>query len=356
MTLQPPLSFDLKKRTISSTHEPFIIAELSGNHLQDFSKAVRLIEAAKEAGADAVKLQTYTPDTITMQSDRKEFQIHNPKGLWDKESLYTLYSKACTPWEWHEKLFQTISSLGMIGFSTPFDLSSVQFLESLNMPCYKIASPEIIDLPLIEACAKTKKPLIISCGMATITEISEALDTARQAGAENILLLKCTSAYPTPDSALNLLTIPHMQTLFSLPIGLSDHSLGIGGSVAAVGLGACVIEKHLTLNRSEGGPDAAFSLEPHELKMLVTECKRAFHARGKVTYGPLPCETVSHSVRKSLYFDETLPKGTILKPNHFRSIRPAKGLEPKYSSVIVGMTLQHDVQKGTPVSWSVFQA
>lgn len=343
-------------RKIAPTEEPFIIAELSGNHLKDFSKALRLIEVAKEAGADAVKLQTYTPDTITMNSSRPEFQIQNPKGLWDKENLYSLYSKACTPWEWHEKLFEKIKELEMIGFSTPFDQTSVDFLESFDVPCYKIASPEIIDIPLIQKCSSTGKPLIISCGMATVAEIFDAIHAAKLEGATDILLLKCTSAYPTPDSALNLRTIPHMEELFSLPIGLSDHSLGIGGSVGAVALGACAIEKHLTLDRSLGGPDAAFSLEPKEFKLLVTECKRAFHARGNVFYGTVPCEGVSYNVRKSLYFAESLPKGTIITPHHVRSIRPAKGLSPKYLSVIVGMRVQQDVEKGEPVSWGVFQA
>lgn len=335
--------------------KPFIIAELSGNHLQELDRAMRLVECAKKAGADAVKLQTYTEDTITMPSKRAEFQIENPNGPWHKESLYTLYKKASTPWQWHEKLFKQIASLGIIGFSTPFDLSSVAFLESLNVPCYKIASPEIVDLPLIEACAKTKKPLILSTGMASVAEIQEAIDTAQKNGAGDILLLKCTSAYPTPPEALNLLTIPHMQELFHLPVGLSDHSLGIGGSVAAVALGAVAIEKHLTLSRTDGGPDASFSLEPDEFALLVSECKKAHQARGAIFYGSLPCEEVSYKVRKSLYFAEPLKKGEVLQSHHIRSIRPAMGLPPKYANVVVGMVLEKDVERGEPVSWRAFQ-
>lgn len=347
--------FQLQGRTISDTHLPFFIAELSGNHLHDINKAFLLIEKAKEAGADAIKLQTYTADTLTMPSERDEFCIQDEKSLWKGMKLYDLYTKAFTPWEWHEKLFQKAASLDLFAFSTPFDLSSVSFLESLDVPCYKIASNEIVDLDLIQACARTKKPLFLSCGMASLSEIEEAVFTAKKEGVEDVLLLKCTSAYPAPESGMNLKTIPHMKTTFSLPVGLSDHSLGIGAAIAAVPLGACVIEKHLTLKRSEGGPDAAFSLEPDEFAALVTECKRAFHAIGTIQYGPLLCEGQTYQHRKSLYFNETLTPGTILEPHHIRSIRPSKGLPPKYRSFIVGMRLTKRVQKGDPVCWEAFQ-
>ena len=349
------MTFHIQGRSISKKDEPFIIAELSGNHLQDFDKACRLIEKAKEAGADAIKLQTYTADTITMSSDRPEFVINDEKSLWKGERLYDLYQKASTPWQWHEKLFQKAASLGLIAFSTPFDLSSVAFLEALNVPCYKIASNEIIDLDLIRACAKTKKPLILSCGMASLGEIEEALAIAHEEGAHELLLLKCTSAYPAPENDMNLRTIANMEETFSLPVGLSDHSLGIAVAITAVALGACVIEKHLTFSRAEGGPDAAFSLEPDEFRSLVKECKKAFRALGHVHYGPLPSEKTTYTHRKSLYFNETLPAGTPIEAHHIRSIRPAKGLPPKYASSIIGMKLSKDVSKGEPVCWKLFQ-
>jgi N-acetylneuraminate synthase len=348
-------SFHIQDRAISERDEPFIIAELSGNHLQDFDKACLLIEKAKEAGVDAIKLQTYTADTITMLSDRPEFMINDEKSLWKGSSLHALYKKAYTPWQWHEKLFQKASSLGLIAFSTPFDLSSVAFLETLNPPCYKIASNEIVDLPLIEACGLTKKPLIISCGMASLAEIEEAISTARKAGSKEIILLKCTSAYPAPESGMNIRTIPHMRDTFSLPVGLSDHSLGIGVAISAIALGACVIEKHLTLNRSEGGPDAAFSLEPAEFTLLVQECKRAFHSLGTIHYGPISCEETTYQHRKSLYFTETLAAGSYVKAHNIRSIRPANGLPPKFAPCIIGMKLAKNVAKGDPVCWTQFQ-
>lgn len=349
-------SFHILDKVISEQDEPFFVAELSGNHLQDFTKACLLIEKAKEAGAHAIKLQTYTADTITMPSGRKEFLIEDEKSLWKGRNLYDLYKQASTPWEWHEKLFKKAHSLGLIAFSTPFDLSSVAFLESLNVPCYKIASNEIVDIELIEACARTRKPLILSCGMATLSEIEEALDHARKAGASEILLLKCTSSYPAPESDMNLRTIANMKETFQLPVGLSDHSLGIGVAVASIALGACAIEKHLTLNRSEGGPDAAFSLEPDEFATLVKECKRAFLSLGNISYGPLKSEQTTYLHRKSLYFTESLPQGTVIESHHLRSIRPAKGLSPKYAPCLCGMRLMKNVSKGEPTCWEQFQA
>lgn len=348
--------FHILDREISERDEPFIVAELSGNHLQDFSKACLLIEKAKEAGADAVKLQTYTADTITMPSERREFLIEDEKSLWKGMRLYDLYKQASTPWEWHEKLFKKAHSLGLIAFSTPFDLSSVAFLESLDVPCYKIASNEIIDVELIEACAHTRKPLILSCGMATLSEIEEALDRARSAGTSEILLLKCTSSYPAPENDMNIRTLSHMKETFQLPVGLSDHSLGIGVAVASIALGACTIEKHLTLSRAEGGPDAAFSLEPDEFAALVKECRRAFRSLGNISYGPLPSEKTTYQHRKSLYFTDSLPQGTVIEARHIRSIRPAKGLLPKYAPCLLGMKLMKNVSKGEAVCWEQFQA
>ena len=317
---------------------PFLIAELSANHNGSLDRALAIIEAAAKAGADAVKFQTYTPD---MAVD------HIIKGgTWAGESLRELYQKARTPWEWHPALFSKARELGITPFSTPFDEKAVDLLEKLNCPYYKIASFEIVDTQLIRYVAETKKPIIMSTGMATVAEIERAMEAAQ--GCE-ITLLKCTSAYPAPASAANLATIPDMKAYFECDVGISDHTPGIGVAVAAVALGATVVEKHLTLNRSDGGPDSMFSMEPHEFTQLVTECRRAHESIGHIYYGPTKSEESSVSLRRSLYFTETLPSGTVLNKQHMRTARPALGLPPKDMEYLIGHRLSKGVCKGDPV-------
>ncbi|MCA1055309.1 pseudaminic acid synthase [Rossellomorea aquimaris] len=333
--------------------KPFIIAELSGNHNQSLDKALRLVEEAAKAGVDAVKIQTYTPDTMTLNIKNNEFVIDNPDNIWNGHSLYDLYEKAYTPWEWHNPIFEKCHELGVIPFSSPFDETAVDFLESLNVPMYKIASFENIDLPLIKKVASTGKPIIISTGMASIAELDDAVRTAKEAGCKDIVLLKCTSTYPASPKDTNLLTIPHMRELFDCEVGLSDHTLGIGVAVASISFGAKVIEKHLTLSRSEGGVDAAFSLEPNELKQLVTEANRAFDAIGQIKYGPTEKEKNSLKRRRSIYIVKDIKAGEILTKEHIKCIRPGLGLSPKYFNVLVGKTVKRDLKKGTPMSWDI---
>src|SRR5579863_1008899 len=311
-------------RTIGAGHPAYVIAEVSANHHQDFEQAVRIIRAAAEAGADAVKLQTYTPDTITIACDRKEFRI-NSGTIWDGTTLYELYGQAYTPWEWQPRLKKVANDLGLDLFSSPFDATAVDFLEEMNVPAYKLASLELVDLPLIEKLARTGKPLIMSTGMATVEEIEEAMRTAQRAGAKQIALLKCTSAYPASPEEMNLRTIPELSRRFDVPVGLSDHTMGIAVAVAAVALGACIIEKHLTLSRSEPGPDSAFSLEPQEFKAMVDAVRVAEKALGKVHFGCSAREESSRVFRRSLFVVQDVKRGEPFTAENVRSIRPGHG-------------------------------
>ena len=332
---------------------PFIIAEMSGNHNQSLDRALAIVDAAADAGAHAIKLQTYTPDTMTLDLDEGEFFISDPKSLWFGQSMHKLYEQAHTPWEWHAPIIERARERRMLCFSSPFDESAVDFLETLDVPAYKIASFENIDLPLIRKAAATGKPLIISTGMATIAEIDEAVEAARSSGCTELVLLKCTSTYPASPENTNLRTIPHMRELFNCEVGLSDHTLGIGAAVAAVAVGASVIEKHFTLSRAEGGVDAAFSLEPVELAALVAETERAWQALGKVRYGPTESETKARLRRRSLYIGQDMKAGDVLTPENLRRIRPGHGLAPKYYESLLGKRLSCDVAKGTPVVWAL---
>jgi pseudaminic acid synthase len=338
---------------IGSHHPPFIIAEMSGNHNQSLERALEIVEAAAKTGVHALKIQTYTADTMTLDLDRDEFFIDDPKSLWKGTSLYKLYEQAHTPWEWHKPIFDRCRELGVIGFSTPFDFTSVDFLESLDMPFYKIASFENTDLPLIRKVASTGKPMIISTGMATIAELDETVTAAREAGCRDLVLLKCTSSYPSTPADSNLLTIPHLRDLFDVQVGLSDHTLGIGVAVASVALGATVIEKHFTLDRADGGVDSAFSMEPEEMKQLVVETERAWQAMGGIHYGRTPAEEKSLLFRRSLYIAEDMKAGDILTPDNLRAIRPGYGLAPKYYSQFMGKSIKQDTEKGTPASWKL---
>jgi pseudaminic acid synthase len=340
-------------KIIGPNSAPFIIAEMSGNHNQSLERALAIVEAAAEAGAHALKIQTYTADTMTLDLDNGEFFIDDPKSLWKGTSLYKLYQQAYTPWEWHKPIFDRCRELGMIGFSTPFDASAVDFLESLDVPCYKIASFENTDLPLITKVAKNGKPMIISTGMATVAEIGEAVRTACEAGANDIVLLKCTSSYPATPVDSNISTIPHMRELFSCEVGLSDHTFGIGTAVASIALGATVIEKHFTLSRADGGVDAAFSLEPHELKEMVVETERAWQSIGKVSYGPTSQEKNSMRFRRSLYITRDMKAGDTFTEDNLRIIRPGYGLPPKYFSEFLGKKIRKDTRRGTPVKWDL---
>lgn len=328
-----------------------IVAEISANHGQSFNRAVALIKKAKECGADAVKFQAYTPDTITIDVDNKYFRTKHPE--WDGQSLYQLYKKAYTPWKWFKRLKKIADDLGIIFFSTAFDKTAVDLLETLNVPIHKIASFELVDLPLIEYMAKTKKPLIMSTGMATLSEIKEAVNTARNAGAKDIILLKCVSSYPAKPEEINLRTIPHMKKIFNYPIGLSDHTLGIGVSVTAVSLGAKVIEKHFTLSRKYKTPDAFFSIEPRELKMLVENVRIAEKALGKVRYGPTDEEKKIRRFRRSIFVVKDIKKGEIFTEENVRSIRPADGLLPKYINDVLNKKAKRDIKKGTPLNWDL---
>ena len=341
------------KHIIGSEHPPFIIAEMSGNHNQSFERALAIVEAAAKAGVHAVKLQTYTADSITIDFDKGDFFINDPDSLWEGQSLYKLYQQANTPWEWHEPLFKRCKELGLIAFSTPFDETAVDFLENLDVPAYKIASFENNHLPLIRKAASTGKPLIISTGMATISELDEAVKTARIAGCEDIILLKCTSTYPATPEDSNLATIPHLRQLFGTEVGLSDHTLGLGVSIASVSFGATVIEEHFTLARADGGVDSSFSMEPHEMKLLVDETYKSWQAAGKITYSATANEEKSIIFRRSLYIVEDMNKNDVFTANNLRIIRPGKGLSPKYFGAIIGKKIKKDTKKGTPLTWSL---
>ncbi len=332
----------------------YVIAELSANHNQDFERAVRIIEVAKESGANAVKLQTYTPDTITIRSDRENFKIGGGT-LWDGRTLYDLYGEAYTPWEWQPKLKTIADNLGIDLFSSAFDATAVDFLEGMNVPAHKVASFELVDIPLIQKMARTGKPLIMSTGMATVEEIEEAVQAARDAGGTQIALLKCTSAYPAAPEEMNLRTIPELSRRFGVPIGLSDHTMGIAAPVAAVALGACIIEKHLTLSRSEPGPDSAFSLEPGEFKAMVDAVRVAEKALGQVYFGCSPKEANSRIFRRSLFIVQDVKKGELFTPENVRSIRPAHGLHTRFLPDVLGKHASQDIERGTPLSWELVE-
>jgi N-acetylneuraminate synthase len=343
----------ISERVIGQTHPPFIIAEMSGNHNQSLERALEIVGAAAKSGAHALKIQTYTPNTMTLDLDEREFHISDPNSLWAGTSLYKLYGEAYTPWEWHKPIFDRARELGIIAFSTPFDDTAVDFLESLDVPCYKIASFENTDLPLIRRVAATGKPLIISTGMATVAELDETVRAAREAGCKDLILLKCTSTYPATAANTNILTIPHLRELFGCEVGLSDHTMGLGVSVASVALGASVIEKHFTLSRADGGVDSTFSMEPAEMTQLVVETERAWQALGQVNYGPTDAEKKSIQFRRSLYVVRDLKAGEVLARENLRAIRPGLGLPPKYFDVLLGRKINQDVKKGTPLIWAL---
>ncbi|HYD79823.1 MAG TPA: pseudaminic acid synthase [Paucimonas sp.] len=345
--------FLIAGRAIGTDHPPFVIAEMSGNHNQSLERALAIVEAAAKAGAHALKIQTYTADTMTLDLDEGEFFISNPDSLWQGKSLYKLYQEAYTPWEWHKPIFDRCRELGMIGFSTPFDETAVDFLESLDVPCYKVASFENTDLPLIRRIARTGKPMIVSTGMASVAELDDTVRAARAAGCRHLVLLKCTSTYPASPENTNIRTIPHMRDLFKCEIGLSDHTMGVGAAVAAVALGASVIEKHFTLRRADGGVDSAFSLEPEEMGALVTESERAWQALGQVKYGPSEAEKASMAYRRSLYVVEDVAAGEDFTARNVRAIRPGNGLPPKHLESVLGRQARRALRKGTALSWDM---
>jgi pseudaminic acid synthase len=342
-------------RPIGRRHAPFVIAEMSGNHNQSLERALAIVEAAARAGAHALKLQTYTADTMTLDVQGEGFQIRDAGSLWQGASLYQLYDQAHTPWEWHEPLFARARELGLIAFSTPFDESAVEFLESIGAPCYKIASFENTDLPLIRRVASTGKPMIMSTGMASVAELDESVRAARAAGCRDLVLLKCTSTYPATPENTNVSTIPHMRELFDCQVGLSDHTMGVGASVASVALGATVIEKHFTLRRADGGVDSTFSLEPEEMAQLVVETARAWQSLGHVHYGPTEAERASLQFRRSLYVVQDLQPGDALTADNVRAIRPGLGLAPKHLEEVLGCKVNRAIARGTPLSWALLR-
>jgi pseudaminic acid synthase len=344
----------IQGRRIGPGQPVYIVAELSANHGQKLAQAAELIRQAHEAGADAVKLQTYTPDTLTIDSQKEWFRIEET-SLWAGRTLYELYNEAFMPWEWQPKLKQIANDLGLPLFSSPFDFSSVDFLEKIDVPAYKIASFELVDLPLIKRVASTGKPVILSTGMATIVEIEESVSAAWQAGATEIALLKCTSGYPASPKEMNLRTIPHLAATFGVPVGLSDHTLGISVPVAAVSLGAAIIEKHLALSRSDGGPDSAFSLEPAEFKAMVEAVRTAEQALGGIHYGSTEDESANLLFRRSLFITKDVSAGSELTPENVRSIRPGMGLPPRHYDQVLGRTVVKDVETGTPLTWDLIR-
>lgn len=346
-------SIKLGNRNIGYCNPVYIVAEMSANHGQSYDEAVKIIKASKEAGADAIKLQTYTPDTITINCDNEYFRI---KGtIWEGKNLYQLYGEAYTPWEWQPKLKKIANDLGMDLFSTPFDNTAVDFLEKMNVPAYKIASFELVDIPLIQQVAKTGKPIIMSTGMASLAEIEEAVTAARESGCEELALLKCTSGYPADPAEMNLRTIPHMAQAFNLPVGLSDHTLGIAVPVAAVALGACIVEKHFTLSRAVSGPDSAFSLEPPEFKAMVEAIRTIEKALGDVNYKVTEKEAASRIFRRSLFVVKDMKAGDRFTEENVRSIRPAYGLRPKSLTDVIGKYSSQDIASGTPLSSALIE-
>jgi N-acetylneuraminate synthase len=346
-------TFCIGERPIGADAPPLVIAEMSGNHNQSLERALAIVDAAADAGAHALKLQTYTADTMTLDLDEGEFHIGDPASLWSGSSLYALYQKAYTPWEWHAPIFARAAQRGMLAFSSPFDESAIDFLETLDVPAYKIASFENTDLPLIRRAAATGKPLIISTGMATVAELDLSVRTARAAGCRDLVLLKCTSTYPASPANTHLRTIPHLRELFGCEVGLSDHTMGVGAAVAAVALGATVLEKHLTLSRADGGVDSSFSLEPPELAQLVTETQRAWQALGHVSYGPTKAELPSVAHRRSVYVTRDVRAGETITRDNVRCIRPGLGLAPAHFDGLLGKTFGADVRRGTPMAWAL---
>ena len=342
------MSIKIGNRKIGPGHPVFIIAEMSANHLQDYDRAVAIIRAAKQAGADAIKLQTYTPDTMTLDCDSDLFRIDHGT-IWDGKTFYELYQEAYTPWEWHEPLQKIAEEEGLIFFSTPFDKTAVDFLEELNVPAYKIASFEILDIPLIEYVASKGKPVIMSTGIATLGEIDDAVAACHRMGNHGVILLKCTSSYPAPYEEMNLATIPNMSETFAVPCGLSDHTTGIAVPICAVGLGACVIEKHLTLSRDDGGPDAAFSLEPEEFAEMVRSVREAETAVGKVSYELSERTRSNRILGRSLFVVKNMKVGDVFSEENVRSIRPGYGLPPKYLKQIIGQSATSELSRGTPL-------
>lgn len=338
-------------RLIGAEHPPFIIAEMSGNHNQSLERALKIVDAAVDAGAHAIKLQTASPDGLTLDVDTPDFRISDEGSLWFGKNLYQLYKEAVTPWEWHETIFEHCKKRRVIAFSSPFELKAVDLLESLNVPCYKIASFELIDTQLVKRVAQTGKPVIMSTGMATISEIETAVNVVRGEGNNQIILLKCTSTYPAKASNTNLLTIPHLREAFGTQVGLSDHTMGVGVSCAAVAMGATVIEKHFTLARADGGVDSAFSLEPQELKLLVEETERAWQAVGVVRYGGSADEKASLKYRRSIYISTDVKAGDLLSSDNIRIVRPGFGIAPKYYELLIGRRVNKDLVKGTAMSW-----
>lgn len=341
---------ELNGRQIGPNRPTYVVAEMSANHNQKFDDALSILQAAKDSGADALKLQTYTPDTMTLSSEQKYFQVG--KGtIWEGRTLYDLYAEAYTPWEWQPKLKARAAELGLDLFSSPFDFTAVDFLETMDVPAYKIASFELIDLPLIEKIARTGKPLIMSTGMASFTEIEEAVEAARGAGATQIALLKCTSSYPAPAAEMNLRTIPDLARRFQLPVGLSDHTMGVEAPIAAVALGACIIEKHFTLSRAIPGPDSSFSLEPHEFKAMVEAIRRTEQALGEAHYGATEHELPSLVFRRSLFAARNIEAGEEFTTDNVRSVRPGHGLPPKHLKEILGRRAARRIELGTPLDW-----
>ena len=339
------------KREIGPERPVYIVAEMSANHNQDFEQAVRIVRAAAASGADAVKLQTYTPDTLTIECDRDEFRIGGT--IWEGRTLYDLYAEAYTPWEWQPRLLAVAEEVGLDLFSTPFDFTAVEFLEEMGVPAYKVASFEIVDLPLVRRIARTGKPMIVSTGMATLSEIDEAVSAARSEGATQIALLKCTSAYPALPEEMNLRTIPHLAEAFGVPAGLSDHTLGIAVPAAAVALGACIVEKHFTLSREMKGPDSAFSLEPAEFRAMVAAIREAEKALGSVCYQASEKESASRAFRRSLFVVQVMRAGEPFTEENVRSIRPGMGLHTRYLSEVLGRRARCDIQRGTPLAWDM---
>lgn len=347
-------TININDRVIGPGHPTYVVAEMSANHNQDFNQAVQIIRTAKECGADAVKIQTYTPDTITINCDNQYFRIG--KGtIWEGQTLYELYKKAYTPLEWHPKLKEIANDLGIELFSTPFDKTAVDLLESLNIPAYKISSFELIDIPLIQNVSKTGKPIIMSTGMATLAEIDEAVTAAREAGCKELALLKCTSAYPSDPADMNLRTIPHMALAFNVPVGLSDHSSGIAVPIVAVALGSCIIEKHLTISRSIPGPDSAFSLEPHEFEAMVKEIRTAEKSLGRICYEISETEHASRIFRRSLFIVKDMREGEVFSEKNIRSIRPGHGLHPRYLGRIIGKKITRNASAGIKLDWDLIR-
>ena len=349
------MTMEIAGRRIGPDQQPYIIAEMSGNHNQSLSRALEIVEAAAKAGAHAIKLQTYTADSMTLPHNDGEFFISDEVSLWKGESLHALYQKAHTPWEWHEPIMERATKLGLGCFSTPFDEKAVDLLESINVPAYKIASFENVHIPLIRKVAATGKPMIMSTGMASVAELDDAVTAARAAGCRDLVLLKCTSTYPAEPENTHLRTIPHMRELFGCSIGLSDHTMGVGTAVAAVALGAVMIEKHFTLRRADGGVDSTFSMEPEEMAQLVMETSRAWQSLGYVHYGPTEAERASVRFRRSLYVTKDLRPGDVLTTDNVRAIRPGLGLAPKHFEDVLGCRVIRAVSQGTPRSWSLLK-